>query len=877
MKTSTSILIISLLFLASALSASAQIAFPLASRIPSNYSNASMVALLHMNGTDDLHINASDSPYRPGSISRQNSPTIRTACVPYGSSGTNGGCGNFISETNGYLLATAFTPQVANRHLTFGSLINISAIGAGANYVTAKLPTTDSTRVYAYVSNVDSKFHIGLGNSADLGGCSIVLGTNNWIHWAVRVNVTAAGIGNASIFVNGTKCFDVQSVAGFNPSADNWNIGFHPSDGVDFDGEMSEYFIFNYTMNDTEIQCIYNGTFPCNAPAPASLGGAKISVHNIANNSFVNFTNATLNNGTFSFNFTTDNGTIQLHSNITGFYNISLRTKDHFDLFFENFNISPTGIHNFTAAQGKLNVSLRFIITQSIARNFTVKVGSGIFINMSNSSGADDDIEILLAMGINTLNFSGLNMSSSLANYTLTTPITNDSRTFNTTNKRFTFQARDHFTSQTLSTFNVTLYNTTWGYVDFYQTTSGTILINLENVSLIAEVRAFNYSTTNFSISDSTNFSNTTFPLLRANTVNITVFYEPNRLPILNGSILILLVGENYATNMTIYNTSGNTTGVFNDVPSGIYDIRYWSGGFEQRSKFVTVSSTGYANADLYLLDTANSTTITYTIDNQFGNKQENLTIKALRYYVDINGYIEVEACKTNLVGQCQHKLVKSELGKPDVYYKLVFEYQGRIVKETEAFKITSTTYSFTVNTGIDIVQDFQDLTIAQGNVSFINTTNPNYFRYTFTMPDGVSRRACLTVTKKLVTGDALVGTNCVTGSAGSMIVNINQSEQTVYVARGDATFASGNVFTIATLDVNLIESFKTFYTTGLLMVMILIATMAAAVIESPFLAIIFTLVASGAMLITGFWWAPWASIVILVILGGIIAFKGRT
>lgn len=878
------VLILSLFSIILSTQANGQVVFPLGARIPSNYSNDSMVALLHMNGTINSHINASDSPYRPQEISLQNSPVISTACVPYGVSGTNRGCGNFISETNGYILSTYFTSQIRNRRVTFGSWINVSAFTAGNTYITAKLPLTDSTRVYAYTVSTDSnRLHVGIGGNADVGSCSIPLGTQNWIHWAVRINGSIGGtVGNWSIFVNGTKCGD-GTMSSWQPSADNWNIGFHPTDGVDFDGEMSEYFIFNYTMNDSEIQSIYNGTIgtPPAAPAPVF---ATINFTNIVNQSLINFTNITLANTTHSWNFTTINGSLNLFTNITfnaGLYNITGRVLNHYNFFIANYNLTQTNV--FSVGQGKLNVTQFFLVSRSISQNFTIR--NNLFVNSSNldGSGSNLDLDVFVNLGNNTLNISGLNFTNFLVNISYEGNLTNLTYISNVTNKRFKFNITDSFTGNPLSSFSITLMNSSYNYSSLFSTTGFELLLDLENVSLIAQVAKTNYTTQNFSISTQSNFSNTTFGLTRTNILNLSIRYEPNRLPILNGTMIqVLLIGQSFSTNQTIFNTTqqGNTSFLFTDVPSGEYEIRYEGmSGFHQRSKYVTITSDGFVSTDLYLLDNANSTEITFTITDQFGRVLPNATVKALRYYNDLggglgNGFIEVEAARTNFVG-----VAIMNLQRPNVFYKFLIEYNGVVLEETAATELTSASFAFQVSTTGSILDSFVALNSQiYANISFVNTSSPNYFRGTFSTPTGLLRYACLRVEQQKFTANRLIGESCLTASSGSITININESDEASYVAQMyvDTVFTNSRL-PVAQLAINLVQTFKTFGIQGLLYAFVFIGILVTVGAFNPVTGIAMAILGLLVVFFAGMTFYTSAIIMLIVASGIILASRLKT
>jgi len=310
-------------------------------------------------------------------------------------------------------------------------------------------------------------------------------------------------------------------------------------------------------------------------------------------------------------------------------------------------------------------------------------------------------------------------------------------------------------------------------------------------------------------------------------------------------------------------------------VPSGDYELLMDSGGFYQRSKFVTISSQGAVSTSLYMLDETNGTAITFTITDEGGQELENATVKALRYYVGIGGtstgFVEVEACRTNFVGQCQ-----MHLEQYDVYYKFIVDYEGNTVLTTEYTELISSTYSFQVNTVPSVIQEIITVANVSVTLNYTNSTSPNYFTYTYSAQDGLIRNSCLKIVRADAFGQEVINNSCLTSSAGSIIISINETDEAEYIATGYLFTSQENHYPLITLNVNLVQDFKNFGRQGIFYTLLFIGVMSGVVLFSPSLAILLGLIALAASVATGLIYLSAGSIIFLIIAGGILYFKMR-
>lgn len=674
------------------------------------------------------------------------------------------------------------------------------------------------------------------------------------------------------LFEDGTILLNFSAgTDGFDGNFTNWTIGHSWAfNQVSNKGLIDNVAFFKETYTQTNITAAYNGGSGQNysgggGGAPAAVS-KNFNVSNIINLTPINTFNITITNSSYSEQFNLTNGSINI--NVTnGIYNISIQSLEHFDLFAQDFNLTPADDYNFRVGQGLLSINLTKLITQTQMTNITANNSI-----VSNFSGSSDQVTLFVNTGLNQINVSGFNFTARNINYTLASPVTNVSARFNVTDTLFRFNATDSFNGSGVYNFGLNVTNTTYSFSIYGNVTGqGTILMDLENVSFDARLFANGYAEENVSFSALTNQSNHTFLMRKANTLNLSVLNELDRQFILNGTVFVELIGETYSINTT-NNTFANTTLLFEGVPAGDYEIRYRSDGFPQRSKYVVITSSGSAQTDLYLLDEENSTDITFTITDQFLNKLENSTVKALRFYNlgggTSTGFIEVAHCRTNFVGQCS-----INLQSPEVFYKFLIEYDGRTLFTSTPTEIIGTTFNFQVNTEESVLTSVKKLNDEiWGNITFVNSTTPNYFLATFNAPTGQLNYACLRVTKVNLASTVLVNETCLSASAGSITVDINESDISTYTATLFVDTASKNSFlNLATLAVNLAVGFKTFGLQGLFYSFMLLGVVISVGVFSPSAAIIITIVGLILLQFTGMSAVMFGGTVILAVSGLIL------
>lgn len=855
------------------------ISFPLSQRIPDDYDPQNLVALLHLNDSASINKDYSQSIGRNWNIT--NNYAANTSCDQLYTLGAST-CGSTFG--NGALHGNNFSASIADIKLIFNTTKAGNGMclggwfkrtsGSGGSYDHISALGTGTIRFYSGTGAGDQSYYrVGGGNDETQAP---VLDIATWNHWALNLNYSGSGNGNVSLYVNGTliETTPYSSFTIFDGGSKTLRVG-QGVYGNNFDGEHSEFFMFNRSCNVSEIQQAANGTLGAPvAPPPASEIPANVSVRNAVNLTAIpnfNVTFANASNASMMFWATTGNVVVNLSDD--QLYNVTVQAQDHFDLFLADYNLTASQENNFTTAQGVLSPTIIKLITKTVMTNWTA-----INQNATNNSG---NAGLYVNVGLNQVKLDGQNFTGTSFNYTLVAALSNVTGTFNVTDTTIRISAKDAFTGAWILTFNATANTTTNNYSTFLATSSGNITFETENITnLKVFVDAPNYTMDNTTANMTTNQTNITLGLIMTNMLNASVLSEPDRLPILNGStITVLLIGESYATNISVTNVTGNTTFQLDDVPSGEYEIIYAGedSGFEQRRKWVTITSTGFASTDLYLLSEQNSTRVDFTVTDQYGDELENATIKAQRYYYDINGFLEVEAARTNFLGQAV-----MHLKRYDVDYRFVISVDGRTIFQSSKTEIQDSpeTFNFQVNTDTPTLDNYQIIGDVHSILNYSNTSTPQYFQFLFSDANSQISQGCLKVTQLLRTGNN-VTQNCLTGSSGTIQISIDHTQNSSWIAQGSIINLDGEKFVTTTMEISTDRRFETFGVFGLFIalgiVLFLAGIGASTAIAHPAGTILLTILGIVGVVSSGIIFGMWTSITLLVVIGAIIIFKSRT
>lgn len=717
------------------------------------------------------------------------------------------------------------------------------------------------------------------GGTADTSSNTNV-NDGDWVAGCVRRDPSNSS-GEHKIFINGSldKTGDVTPRAAINNREMFVGRGW---DDKPFKGEIDELYMWRRALTNTEIKNISDEWFLGNGLVPGAVGPSipniTLNVINLVNNSYLAF-NATIGNSSDHINVTSGSDFNASFNFSTGNYTINISVADHIDTHFVNLNLEDSKFHTFNTTQAFINVTLVTPMTRTIVGNFTATNNKAV--NNSNSSLPDNTTLLPANVGLNNVQLQRTGYFTINQSINVSVPRGNISRYINISDQLLNINVT-YFNNGTIIN-NFTLHlNTSINYSNISNNYFSQVITTYNTSYLFYIESGFNWTVianntdlfveNNYSIAITSNWHNRTLKVTPYNSLNVTIYNELDRSILQNDSIELQLISQDYSTNYTIPNSSTNGTVFFGSLPAASYTILTNIDGFVQRIRYIDTSITGGGNINLYMLDDENSTTTTFTITDQFGDDLENATVKALRYYLIPNGYIEVADCRTNFVGKCNLNLRRF-----NTFYRFLIEYNGESVFTSGETEVENSPESFTfqVNTGgptLDSMKIIEDVTYT---LEYDNTTTPDQFQLTFSGV-GTITQGCLAVEKISLQGTQEVGNTCLEASAGIITIPINDSDRSSYRAIASASNGDGELFTVDTLSINLIQDYQTFGNLGIFISIIITIFLAGIGAFIPSLSIILAILGLLSTFLMGFTYITITSAMLLLAMGAIIIFKMR-
>lgn len=369
---------------------------------------------------------------------------------------------------------------------------------------------------------------------------------------------------------------------------------------------------------------------------------------------------------------------------------------------------------------------------------------------------------------------------------------------------------------------------------------------------------------------------------------NLTIYLQPENalnISIYKESTNTLLSGINFTidiitANDTINLTTDNGTHWVEGLAAGEVEIRYAeavNNSYEGRVYFVNLTDRSYHEIRLYLLNSTISDLITLDLIDQNGDDLEGAIIKAQRFYPAENLYRTVAMTKSNFNGQGSIDLVKKTT-QANIFYKFIVEVGGVVREETEATEINPVSADilyFTIQTQADVFESWDAIDDVSGSLTFDETTN----RFSFVWSDttGLVRQGCLQVIRQLPNREIEICDSCTESTSATILCSVNDTGD-FYLARAFIdTTTENSEYTVATLTHSFFNRYETFGDTGVFLAFIFVLTMAGVGIWNPIVAGSLAVVAVIFSVLIGFVYLSWASIISLIIIGGILWARSKT
>lgn len=300
--------------------------------------------------------------------------------------------------------------------------------------------------------------------------------------------------------------------------------------------------------------------------------------------------------------------------------------------------------------------------------------------------------------------------------------------------------------------------------------------------------------------------------------------------------------------------------------------IKYWSSGFDPR--FYYHANASFTNitlnrTNLYLLDTALATGITFSVLDPKGVVYKDLNIQALRYDAGNDSYRLVAMGKTDDVGQDLLFLRKN-----DAIYKFnIYNYTSLLFTSKDT-KLSSAdnVYTITINpeTFADIFSDYNGIL---ANLSY-NVSNGN-FTLVYVDPSGTTSNHCMKILRRTISGDTNASSTCLSASSGTISRFIGNQSGTL-IAQYTAEIKSE--LPIASLIYEIGASLaSSIGAEGALLAALVFITICLALLWNPVAAIVGGITGLFFMMILDLFHINTSSMITLIIMALIIIWKMRS
>jgi len=514
-------------------------------------------------------------------------------------------------------------------------------------------------------------------------------------------------------------------------------------------------------------------------------------------------------------------------------FNRSLSSQEILNLYNSNSNSSFLTIGNnltsiFPSANGSTPLTIRTSNLASIVNqylNSTYLVGSNYLIPFKFYSTVAGN-----------LNYSGMSFSNE--------GFVENSQTYNTT----TYEtAQESFSINITYDSSYTPSSVTLHYngVAYAGTHLGNgIFTRSIDIPTTTGVKSFNweisFSGTKYNSTTKTQTVNPIYLVNCNSTINTPYFNfsikDEVSLAILNGSIesqFTYWLGSGSKNKTLLFSnlTDNNSNYGFCLSPSfstlhvsGITE--FYKSGYDHRTYlFANETFTNTTTIiPLYLLATAASDVVTFTVIDDYYNSLNGVVIKIYRWNIPTDSYLLVNTLVTGSDGTAGSNLVLN-----DVYYKYFVYYHGTLYLETVPEKViaTSKTLQIFISEFTDIYSNFDDVT---SSLTYDNSTKI----FTLIYADSGSKisGACLNVQQVGVTGSNTLVQNCSTSFTDTRTFSISPYGNGTFFATGVASYSSATetvykLMQSLSVSVGLDEKFLVIGRAGYVISIIFIGTMA--------------------------------------------------
>jgi len=641
-----------------------------------------------------------------------------------------------------------------------------------------------------------------------------------------------------------------------------------------FRGWIDEFYIIERDIGQAGVTELYNsgsGYNPYTAPSPEGYNSYTLSVTDLYDDSDLSGVNVTFASGCWNTTDASGDATVTNTSGcsaLSGTLSSVTISKSGYAANASTYSIAENGTSNAGMYQGMYNVtSIETLVSGTVlgADNGTWSVNTTGGKNYTgNATHYPENIYLQNGSNSLTLQYTG---ASDWYDKDFTVNIT----AFENTAGAVTgvYDSIVNVTASTSSdstifnfTINVTQSN--YSYEAFGNTTDGNLTFYLEQGRIYvffidADLYAFKNTTLNLT----TSFYPLNFTLYQTNTFNMTFYDEQTNTVIDTETINVKLISNDYSSN---YTTSNGTLEVGLLVPEN-YEIRYTgtSDYTYTRSYYVTLTNRSYNNLRLYQIDYNDSSFFVPQVQNEYGGVCEGETVQLMRGYIEgetVVGRV-VEMTKTDPSGNGLFRIYPN-----NVYYKFLGT-EGCGTFSTTYFKVTASSLTFPATTSSGILTSRNLFNEGVFSLTYNNDTQT----YILTWLDDTNTvtGGCLEVIKN---GATVVADSCSSGSTGSIIYTITDTNQTTYLARAKLTTSTTYSDYFDSLAVSFKEDYLSWGLFGVFIAFIVTLFFMFIGSSSTSGVVISGVVGLLLVAIIGIISFNWTALVGVIIIGVIIAYK---
>lgn len=430
------------------------------------------------------------------------------------------------------------------------------------------------------------------------------------------------------------------------------------------------------------------------------------------------------------------------------------------------------------------------------------------------------------------------------------------------------------------------LYNTTMQsvikntYSDYYEFTSTFLSPDVSSPETVNFTWFYNV-TTNFSIEQESNITPQNIVLFGIDNCSVYSVVAIN-FSLRNDTESTPIVGD-FAGYMDVYIDSISQSRQFNLTwaPADHFAVcidpeeltllsegqfEYSASGYVTETYYLVNQSMNNVSQTIDLYLTTSASTVTFTVTDPNDDPVQNAYVHILRYELTTNSFHTTEIIKTDTNGQAL-----GNINLINTWYKFFVYLNGVLVLEESPSKLVTTTKNFRINTGTDFFSTLDHVEGSSCALSYNNNTRTSTL--VFSNSGGTSQQYCVDVKTLSGAGQTLVNTTCLTSASGS--INVVNSPVNKSIIISSYVVLSGTNHVCGTpLSISYNKDFETYGESGLFAVIFLQIAILMIFLWSPVAAIVGLLVVTIGSVILGVAYLSWASIISLIIMGGIVIMR---